>query len=61
MINIASQLHGVPRNTPKDRLRRRVKHGSKPGPQRYFDSDEEKVLAHHLVEAAGIGYGKARK
>ena len=58
VINIVSHLNGVPRSTLKDRLSSRIKHGTKPGPQCYLDSDEEKALAHHLVEAAALDMEK---
>ena len=36
-------------------------HGTRPGPKRYLNEIEEKVLADHLIEPASIGYGKTRR
>ena len=60
-INKAAFLHGVPPTTLKDRISGRVKHGTRSGPKRYLDKNEEQDLADHLVEAASIGYGKTRR
>ena len=59
--NKAALLHGVPPSTLKDRLSGRVAHGSKPGPAKYLNNEEEHALADHLVQAAESGYGKTRK
>ena len=60
-VNRAAILHGIPPSTLKDRLSGRVVHGVNPGPNRYLDDNEEKLLAEHLIEAAKLGYGKTRK
>ena len=39
----------------------RVAHGSKPGPAKYLNNEEEHALADHLIQAAESGYGKTRK
>ena len=43
-INKAALLHGVPPTTLKDRLSGQVVHGTKPGPVRYLNDEEEHVL-----------------
>ena len=58
--NRAADLHGVPRSTLKDRLSGRVKHGTNPGPKPYL-TVEEAELTSHLLQAAGIGFGKTRR
>ena len=40
-INQAALLHEVPKTTLKNRLSGRVVHGTKPGPRRYLNSNEE--------------------
>ena len=60
-INKAAKLHGVPSTTLKDRLSGRVLHGSKPGPVKYLNEEEERALSDHLIKAAKTGYGKTRK
>ena len=44
-INKAALLHRVPPTTLKDRLSGRVAHGTKSGPVRYLDDEEEHALA----------------
>ena len=55
-VNQAAILHGIPPSTLKDRLSGMVVHGVNPGPNRYLDDNEEKLLAEHLVEAAKLVY-----
>lgn len=43
------------------RLSGRVVHGTNPGPVPYLTKDEETDLAHHLLTAAEIGYGKTHR
>jgi len=38
-----------------------VAHGTKPGPRPYLTAEEEKSLTTHLIDAAKLGCGKARK
>ena len=57
-INKAALLHGVPLTTLKDRLSGRVEHGTKPGPVKYLNNEEERALSEHLIEASKAGYGK---
>ena len=54
----AALLHGVPPTTLKDRLSGRVAHGTKPGPVKYLNDEEECALSDHLIKAAKAGYGK---
>ena len=56
--NKAADLHGVPRLTLKDRLNRRVIHGTNPGPVPYLSRDEEMELSTHLLQATSMGLGK---
>jgi len=58
--NAATKKHGVPPSTLKDRLSRRVIHGSKPRPKQYLSAAEEEELAGCLINAANIGYGKTQ-
>ena len=55
-VNRAAILHGILPSMLKDRLSSRVVHGVNPGPNRYLDDNEEKLLAEHLVEAAKLVY-----
>ena len=57
----AALEHGVPRQTLRDRVTGRVRHGSKPGPQPYLSSVEEEELSSFLIDVAKAGYGKNRK
>ena len=57
----AATLHGVPRTTLQDRVKGRVKHGDKPGPNTYLTPAEEEELASFLMEVARVGYGKTRR
>ena len=59
--NKAAQLHGVPCSSLRDRLSGRGAHGTKPGPAKYLNNEEEHSLADHLIQAAESGYGKTRK
>ena len=61
LINQAALDHGVPHTTLKDRLSGRVKHGDKPGPKQYLNSEEETELATCLKICASVGYGKTRR
>ena len=45
LINQAALGHSVPPTTVKVRLSGRVKHGDKPGPKQYLNSEEETELA----------------
>ena len=60
-INKAALLHGVPPTTLKDRLSGRVAHGTKPGPVKYLNDEEERAPSDHLIKAAKAGYGKTRQ
>ena len=40
-INQAAREHGVPKTTLRDRLSRRVIHGTKPGPKPYLTGSED--------------------
>lgn len=60
-INRAAKTYGVPCTTLKDRISGRVVHGTKPGPSRYLNDEEEQTLSDHLVQAAKVGYGRTRK
>ena len=57
-INEAALLHGVPPTTLKDCLSGRVAHGTKPGPVKYLNNEEECALSDYLIKAAKAGYGK---
>ena len=59
-INKAALLHGVPPTTLKDRLSGRVAHGTKPGPVKYLNDEEDCALSDHLIKAAKAGYGKTQ-
>ena len=58
-VNRIATMYGVPRSMVKDRITRRVTHGTKPGPCLY--PNEEEMLAQHLVQVAKIGYEKTWK
>lgn len=57
----AALLHSVPTTTLKDRLSGRVTYGTKPGPVKYLNDEEEHTFSDYLVNAAKTGYGKTRK
>ena len=50
-INKAALMYNVSCTSLKDRFSGKVVHGTRPGPKRYFNEIEEKVLADHLIEA----------
>ena len=56
LINQAALDHGVPPTTLKDRLSGRVKHGDKPGPKQYLNSEKETELATFLKTFVSVGY-----
>lgn len=56
--NQATDAHGVPRSTLKDRLSGHIVHGINPGPRSYLTKDEENDLARHLLTAASICIGR---
>ena len=60
-INKAGVMYNVPCTSLKDRLSRKLVHGTRSGPKRYLNEIEEKELADHLIEVASIGYGKTRR
>ena len=60
-VNKAALLHGVSPTTLKGRLSGRVAYGTKPGPVKYLNDEEECTLSDYLVNAAKTGYGKTRK
>ena len=59
-VNAASKLHNVPRKTLDDRIRGRVRHGTKPGPSTILSLDEEKALTSYLVYMAQRGFPLTR-
>ena len=56
LINQAALDHGMPPTTLKDRLSGRVKHGDKPGPKQYLNSEGETELATFLKTFVSVGY-----
>ena len=60
-INKATVMYNMPCTSLKDQLSGKVVHGTRPGPKRYLNEIEEKVLADHLIEATSIGYGMTRR
>jgi len=59
--NRAALQFSVPATTLKDRVARRVVHGTNMGPKLYLSNKEEKELVEFLVECSKIGYGKTRR
>ena len=59
-IKRAAEEHGVPASTLRDRISRRVVHGTKPGPNPYLSSTEESELSSFLQSCSNVGYGKTR-
>ena len=49
-------MYGVPKSTLDDRVRGKVKHGTKPGPVLYLSMEEETFFANFLIKCAKIGY-----
>ena len=41
----AALEHGIPKTTLKDRISRKVKHGTNPGPSSFLNKEEENELA----------------
>jgi len=60
-MNEAARMHGVPPTTLKDRMSGKIKHGTKSGPQRYLNDEEESEFAEFLKESSTMGYGKTRR
>jgi len=58
VVNEAAKSYNVPPTTLKNRLRGRVKHGTKPGPQSYLTTIEENEF---LVKACKMGNGKTKR
>ena len=50
--NMAALEHGVPRTTLKDRLSRRVIHGTNMGPKPYLTQDEESQPVKFLIHCS---------
>ena len=44
-INEAARKYSVPSTTLKDRISGRIKHGTRPGPKKYFNDIEEEELS----------------
>ena len=55
-VRVAAEMYGVPKSTLYDRVRGKVKHGTKPGPVPYLSIEEEIVFANFLIKSAKIGY-----
>ena len=51
----------MPKTTLKDRLARRVNHGSKSGPEPYLMSSEENELVSFQINACKMGHGKTKR
>ena len=49
-------MYGVPKSTLDDRVRGKVKHGTKPGPVPYLSMEEETFFVNFLIKCAKIGY-----
>jgi len=47
-VNEAAIMYGVPATTLKDRISGKVKHGTKSGPPKYLNDEEEKEFADFL-------------
>ena len=60
-VSKAARDLDVPRSTLYDRVRGRVVHGVKPGPEPYLSQTEEKELGGYLKHCAKIGYRKTRR
>ena len=60
-VSKAARDFDIPRSTLYDRVRGKVVHGVKPGPEPYLSQTEEKELGSYLKHCAKIGYGKTRR
>ena len=60
-IRRAADEYGIPRSTLHDRVIGKVMLGSKSGPCKYLDSDEEEELATFLSGCSAIGYSRTKK
>ena len=59
-INKAALLYSVPPTTVKDHSSGMVAHGTKPGPVKYLNDEEECALSDHLIKVVKDGHGKTR-
>jgi len=48
-VSTAAKAFNVPRKTLNDRVKGRVKHGTKPGPDTVLTEEEEAALMSYLV------------
>ena len=60
-IRRVAEEYNVPRSTLHDRVSGKVVLGSKSGPRKYLDSNEEAELANFLSGCSAIGYSRTRK
>ena len=60
-ISTAARLHGVPRTSLQNRIKRKVVHGVKPRPKQYLSVEEETELAKFAIKAASVSCGQTRK
>ena len=60
-MNQAAKDHGILRITLKDRVSRRVEHGTNPDHPKYLNETEEKELVEFLIHTSAVGYGRSRR
>ena len=60
-VNRAVEEYNVSRIALKDRFVRRVRHGSKSGPDPYLMSSKEGKLVSFLINACKMGHGKTKR
>ena len=60
-IRRASESYGVPRSTLQDRVSGRMQFGTKSGPPRYLDDEEEEELVQFILGCAAMGYAKSKQ
>ena len=59
-VSTAAKAFNVPRKMLDDRVKGRVKHGTKPGPDTVLTEEEEAVLMSYLVYMAQRGFPQTR-
>ena len=57
----ASEHYAIPKSTLGDRISGRVLPGSKSGPKRHLNDEEEEELVTFLRRCASVGFSKSRK
>lgn len=60
-VRKAAESFGVPKSTLQDRVSGKVPFGTKSGPSKYLNDEEESELVNFLVGCASVGYAKSKQ